>query len=114
MRQTPGDEARMDMRLILMGVSGSGKTTLGQALAARTGWPFLDGDDFHAPQARAKMAAGLGLSDDDREPWLRRICQRELVETKGYASERQARDTLIDSAATREGIHTRAHSKRAR
>ncbi|CAM3802088.1 gluconokinase [Deinococcus frigens] len=61
------------MRLILMGVSGSGKTTLGQALAARTGWPFLDGDDFHTPGARAKMAAGLGLSDGDRQPWLLRL-----------------------------------------
>ena len=61
------------MRLILMGVSGSGKTTLGQDLAQRTGWPFLDGDDFHTPQARAKMAAGLGLSDEDRQPWLLRL-----------------------------------------
>lgn len=61
------------MRLILMGVSGSGKTTLGQDLAQRTGWPFLDGDDFHTPQARAKMAAGLGLSDAERQPWLRRL-----------------------------------------
>lgn len=56
-----------------MGVSGSGKTTLGQALAARTGWPFLDGDDFHTPEARVKMAAGLGLSDEDRQPWLGRL-----------------------------------------
>ncbi|CAM3377673.1 gluconokinase [Deinococcus saxicola] len=56
-----------------MGVSGSGKTTLGQALATRTGWPFLDGDDFHTPEARAKMAAGLGLSDGDRQPWLERL-----------------------------------------
>ncbi|WP_226342425.1 gluconokinase [Deinococcus sp. AJ005] len=61
------------MRLILMGVSGSGKTTLGEALAARTGWPFLDGDDFHTPEAKAKMAAGLGLSDEDRQPWLERL-----------------------------------------
>lgn len=61
------------MKLILMGVSGSGKTTLGQALAACTGWPFLDGDDFHTAQARAKMAGGEGLSDADREPWLRQL-----------------------------------------
>ena len=61
------------MKLILMGVSGSGKTTLGQALAACTGWPFLDGDDFHTAQARAKMAGGEGLSDADRQPWLRQL-----------------------------------------
>lgn len=56
-----------------MGVSGSGKTTLGQELAARTGWPFLDGDDFHTPEAKAKMSAGQGLDDGDRQPWLRRL-----------------------------------------
>ncbi|GGL68274.1 gluconokinase [Deinococcus aerolatus] len=56
-----------------MGVSGSGKTTLGEALAARTGWPFLDGDAYHTPEARAKMAAGLGLSDADRQPWLQQL-----------------------------------------
>ncbi|WP_188904107.1 gluconokinase [Deinococcus aerophilus] len=61
------------MRMILMGVSGSGKTALGHALSARTGWPFLDGDDFHTPAAKAKMAAGEGLTDADRAPWLARL-----------------------------------------
>ncbi|SMB95203.1 gluconokinase [Deinococcus hopiensis KR-140] len=57
-----------------MGVAGSGKTAVGQAVAARTGWPFLDGDDFHTPEARARMAVGEGLRDADRWPWLVRLC----------------------------------------
>lgn len=58
------------MVLILMGVSGTGKTTLGKMLAARTGWPFLDGDDFHPQANKDKMAAGHPLTDEDRAPWL--------------------------------------------
>jgi gluconokinase len=56
--------------LILMGVSGTGKTTLGNMLSAETGWPFLDGDDFHPAANKAKMAAGHPLDDADRAPWL--------------------------------------------
>jgi gluconokinase len=56
--------------LILMGVSGTGKTTLGEMLSAETGWPFLDGDDFHPAANKAKMASGVPLTDEDRAPWL--------------------------------------------
>jgi gluconokinase len=59
--------------VIVMGVSGSGKTTLGKALAARLGWPFLEGDDLHPARNRAKMAAGHPLDDSDRRPWLEAI-----------------------------------------
>lgn len=61
------------MRVVVMGVSGSGKTTVGREVAARAGWPFLDGDDFHVPGARARMARGEGLTDADRAPWLARL-----------------------------------------
>lgn len=58
------------MVILLMGVSGTGKTTVGRALAESLGWPFIDADDFHPPQNRAKMARGLPLTDSDRRPWL--------------------------------------------
>jgi len=57
-------------RLIIMGVSGSGKTTTGQAIARKLGLPFIDGDDLHPPENKAKMASGEPLNDADREPWL--------------------------------------------
>ncbi|GAA4018761.1 gluconokinase [Deinococcus rubellus] len=60
-------------QLIVMGVSGSGKTTLGQGLAAYYGFVFLDADDFHTLDAKAKMARGEGLTDADRAPWLARL-----------------------------------------
>ncbi|WP_392544941.1 gluconokinase [Oryzobacter telluris] len=59
--------------VVMMGVSGSGKTTVGAALAQRLRVPFADADDFHPPENIAKMSAGVPLTDDDREPWLRTI-----------------------------------------
>lgn len=61
------------LRVVVMGVSGSGKTTLGRALGAALHAPFLDGDDYHTPQARERMHAGHGLTDADRAPWLARL-----------------------------------------
>jgi len=56
-----------------MGVSGSGKTSVGQALARRLGCPFTDADSLHSEANRAKMAAGIPLTDEDRLPWLRAV-----------------------------------------
>jgi len=53
-----------------MGVSGCGKSTLGKALARALHASFIDADDLHGPQNRAKMSAGIPLTDDDRWPWL--------------------------------------------
>jgi gluconokinase len=58
------------LAVILMGVSGSGKTVVGEALAARLGVPFLDGDGFHPASNVAKMSSGIPLTDADRWPWL--------------------------------------------
>ena len=58
------------MILVLMGVTGSGKTTVGKLLAAETGWRFADADDFHSEANKAKMHAGIPLTDEDRRPWL--------------------------------------------
>ncbi len=52
-----------------MGVSGCGKSTLARSLAASTGGVFLEGDDFHPLTNKAKMAAGIPLTDADRDPW---------------------------------------------
>lgn len=59
--------------IILMGVSGCGKTTVGLALAAATGWQFLDSDALHPASNIAKMSAGNALDDSDRAPWLAAI-----------------------------------------
>ena len=75
------------MIAVVMGVSGSGKTTIGSAAAARLGWQFLDGDDFHPPENVAKMSAGKPLTDDDRWPWLDRLnAELRERETRGESA----------------------------
>lgn len=64
---------RNTISIIIMGVSGVGKTTIGKLLAAKTGIPFFDGDDFHSAENIAKMAAGHPLNDADRKDWLLRL-----------------------------------------
>lgn len=60
-----------------MGVAGSGKSTLGTAVAERMGWPMIEGDDYHSDENKARMRAGVPLTDADRLGWLR-ILGREL------------------------------------
>jgi len=61
---------RMPTAVILMGVSGCGKTSVGQGLSKTLGWPYYDGDDFHPQTNIDKMAQGIPLNDNDRQPWL--------------------------------------------
>jgi len=71
--------------VVVMGVCGCGKTTVGHALANRLGWPFFDADDFHPPANVAKMANGVALTDEDREPWLDRLAaEMRAVAGKGH------------------------------
>lgn len=58
------------MIVVIMGVSGSGKTTIGERLAARLGCGFSDADQYHGAANKAKMAEGIALTDEDRQPWL--------------------------------------------
>lgn len=57
-------------QFVVMGVSGCGKSSVASMLASRTGGLFLDADDFHPPENKAKMAAAIPLTDEDRWPWL--------------------------------------------
>ena len=58
-----------------MGVAGCGKSSLGAAVANALGLPLVEGDDFHSPESRAKMAQGIALTDADRDGWLTRLGQ---------------------------------------
>ena len=60
-------------RIVIMGPSGCGNSTLGRALADDLGWQFIEGDDFHSPENKAKMARGEPLTDADRIPWLDKV-----------------------------------------
>jgi gluconokinase len=55
---------------VVMGVTACGKTSVGEALAARLGVAFTEGDRLHPCANIAKMSAGAALTDEDRWPWL--------------------------------------------
>lgn len=65
--------------IVFIGPSGSGKSTLARALATRTGFAFVEGDEHHPPDNLSKMAAGRPLSDADRQPFLDSI-GREIAQ----------------------------------
>ncbi len=69
----------MSTRIILMGVAGCGKSSVGEAISARTGIAYRDGDDLHPAANVEKMRAGIPLTDDDRWPWLDQV-GRELAD----------------------------------
>jgi gluconokinase len=92
---------------LIMGVSGSGKTTVGRALVERLtsagcpGWEFLDADDFHPPANIARMAAGIPLTDADRQPWLEAL-------NKALAASRQAgRHPVLACSALKQAYRER-------
>jgi len=59
-----------------MGVSGAGKSTIGAQLARALGVAFIEGDDLHPVRNVERMAAGIPLTDDDRQGWLLAIAAR--------------------------------------
>jgi gluconokinase len=65
----------MNASVVFMGVAGCGKSSLGAAVAAAERLPLVEGDDFHSPESRAKMAQGIALTDADRDGWLTRLGQ---------------------------------------
>ncbi len=92
--------------ILVMGVSGCGKSTVGKALATALGSMFLDADDFHPPESIAKMAAGIALTDADRQPWLTAIAAKlMLLRSDGRsfvlacsALKERYREILVDAA----------------
>jgi gluconokinase len=107
------EAAAMTRTLVVMGVSGVGKTSVAAELVRRTRWAFVEGDDLHPEENRAKMAAGTPLDDDDRWPWLRRIAAwigeqeaagRDAVLTCS-ALKRSYRDLLRDGHPSVRFVH---------
>jgi len=90
-----------DMIYILMGVSGSGKTTVGQMLAQRLHCGFHDADEFHSAANKAKMHAGVPLTDEDRWPWL--AAMRAAID----AARAQGRPHVFTCSALRQAYRDR-------
>lgn len=74
----------VNILLIVMGTSGSGKSTVAEVLADKLNAPFIEGDDFHSPENKVKMASASPLQDEDRWPWLKAIRARILSEFSSH------------------------------
>ena len=70
MNTGPSDRGDAALLIVIMGVTASGKSTVASALAQATGWPVLEGDDFHPPENIARMKAGIALDNADRSGWI--------------------------------------------
>ena len=63
-------EATVHRYVLVMGVCGVGKSSVGRALSNAMNATFVEGDDYHPVESKARMAAGQPLTDDMRFPWL--------------------------------------------
>jgi gluconokinase len=68
--QQPKDSVIQMNSLVIMGVAGSGKSVVARATAVALRKELVEGDDYHSPASRAKMRAGIALTDEDRTEWL--------------------------------------------
>jgi carbohydrate kinase (thermoresistant glucokinase family) len=88
--------------VVMTGPAGSGKTVVGSRVAERLGVPFVDADDLHSEAARAQMGRGIGLTEEQRGPWLARVnaAMRAMATTGGVvacsALTRHARTALVE------------------
>jgi gluconokinase len=97
--------------VFVCGVCGAGKTTVGRALAVELGGGFLDADDLHPPENRAKLARGTPLDGADREPWLAAVADaaaaaaapNAIVVVACSALKRSYRDILRQRAGAASG-----------
>lgn len=89
-----------------MGVAASGKSTLAAALTDATGWPYLEGDDYHSDANVKKMSGGTPLTNEDRIGW---------IENMTKAVRRSEHETVILScSALNEFVRTRLQEGCAR
>lgn len=79
--------------IVVMGVCGCGKSVLGEGLARALGASFIEGDAFHPPHNVQRMAAGIALSDDDRQGWL------EALATELARQHAEGRSTVLACSA---------------
>lgn len=102
MYQSPeAGRSRAARCIVVMGVCGVGKSRLTGLLAERLGGARVEGDDFHTDAAKARMAAGLALTDAERAPWL------DAVAAAARASARPGRDVVVACSALRRAYRER-------
>jgi len=97
------DDSQQSRAVVVMGVAGCGKSSVAAALARALNWTMIEGDLFHSAANRARMQAGIALTDSDRMDWLRSLAQELQRHPQGVvlscsALKRCYRDMLRDAS----------------
>ncbi|SFU22259.1 gluconate kinase, SKI family [Mesorhizobium sp. YR577] len=71
--------ARSDF-LVVMGIAGTGKTEIASRLAEALACQWIEADRLHSAENVERMRQGIGLTDEQRWPWLAAICDAALAE----------------------------------
>ena len=101
------------LAVVVMGVCGCGKSTVGERLARELGALFIEGDAFHPPANVARMAAGIALTDADRQGWLEALAAQLAAASRAGRSvvlacsalKRRYRDVLRQGAPDLRVVH---------
>ncbi|WP_313525956.1 gluconokinase [Shinella sp.] len=64
--------------ILVMGIAGTGKSVIASRLAAALGGIFIEADIYHSPGNVDRMSRGVGLTDEDRWPWLAAVADAAL------------------------------------
>lgn len=66
--------------LVVMGIAGTGKTEIASRLATALGCEWIEADRLHSAENVELMRQGIGLTDEQRWPWLAAVCEAALAE----------------------------------
>ena len=65
--------------LVVMGIAGTGKTEIASRLAEALDCRWIEADRLHSPENVELMRQGIGLTDEQRWPWLAAVCDAALA-----------------------------------
>ncbi|MEO9337603.1 gluconokinase [Mesorhizobium sp. SB112] len=68
--------------LVVMGIAGTGKTEIASRLATALGCTWIEADRLHSAENVELMRQGIGLTDEQRWPWLGEVCEAALAERR--------------------------------
>ncbi|TGZ79717.1 carbohydrate kinase [Ascodesmis nigricans] len=78
LQQAPYEEPQYIF--VIAGPSGCGKSSVAKHVAEQLNYTFIEGDDCHSKENKAKMGNGTPLTDEDRKGWLNTL-RKEIVTT---------------------------------
>ncbi|KAK9332560.1 P-loop containing nucleoside triphosphate hydrolase protein [Lipomyces starkeyi] len=103
---------------VIAGPAGCGKTTVAEFLSKELDAPYVEGDSLHSPENIHKMSVGIALTDEDREPWLRKIVPETIHAIKARSKPEEPHYGVVTCSALkkkyRDAIRASARELRER